>query len=153
MIAFWGVSQTFYTDFYNAPIARYLWFPYWVVLECITIFSIYYAKPLTLYCARQFNLKANSPSRDELHQELIIAVLAFIALCSNIFQLASALSGYGFETAEIYTLINRLTLGMTVIALIIPGKKGLMSFKDLFSEKNADLASDRINSNQSVDRF
>jgi len=142
----WGVTCFYYTDFYNAPIARYLWFPHWVVIQVSMIIFIFYLKEITdSFCSR-FNLKSRKVKPEELRQELIVAVLALLLTFADIAQLGSALSGTGRQTAPYYDDACRILLSTIIIALVLPGKSGLQALKDALSEKIIKLAANRVNS-------
>lgn len=151
VLVFWGASLTFYESFYMMPIARYTWFPFWILLETILLLAAFYASTLTEFVSNQFKLNKQTVTKSELQQEFIICVLCLISIFTNIGQLGSALAGTGRVTGEYYDHINRLLLSLSVIVLITPGKKGLTLLKDLMHEKAIALVARRNASHRSVD--
>lgn len=152
IIVFWGGSLTFYDSFYVMPIARYAWFPYWVLLETILLLAVFYAEPISNYIAKKYNFKKQKITKKELQQELIVCALCLLSIFTDIGQLGSALAGTGRITGEYYDHANRLLLSLSVIVLIAPGKKGLLIIRELVNEKVAALVARRHASHRSINK-
>lgn|GEM_PF-3149042 len=152
VILIWGISFSYYEDFYNAPIARYLWFPYWVVLQGSMILFINYLDQTTAYFAIKMRIVPQGLKTEELRQESVVTGVAIVLIVVDIGQLGSALAGYGRATSQYYDDICRLMLSVAVIALVVPGFSGLKALKDAFSEKMVSMGIGRFNSHQYRDR-
>lgn len=117
------------------------------------IVTIFYIKNITAYLSSRLRLVSRKVKLEELRQEMIVTVMCLLSIMTNIGQLASAIIGTGGDTAVLYTFSNRLLLSMTVIALVLPGKRGLKALKDVFSEKFSKLVTGRFASNRSIDNL
>lgn len=147
VLFFVGIGLSYYEEFYNAPIARYLWFPHWVFLESCLILLVYYIEPVHLYICSVFKVAPKKIDSKELQQEKTFAIICLLLLMSELAQLASALYGTGRTTAGIYDHTWQLLVTVAVLVLVLPGKTGLTALKDAFNEKVTGLVSHRANSN------
>lgn len=152
-ITLWGINTSFHESFYNAPIARYLWFPYWVVLQSFIIVFIYHLESISKYLCALLSAKYVSPTKDELMQESVVAISAFFLCVLDVSQLASALNGTGRVTAPYYDDACRLFGSLAVIALIIPSKKGLKFLKEFLSEKVVHLVARRSSGHRRINKL
>jgi hypothetical protein len=120
-ILLWGASYTYYQEFYVMPIARYAWFPYWVLVETTLLIATVHANQINTFCSAKLNIIERGVTAAELRQESIILVFCALSISTNIFQLASALAGFGRLTGVFYDFSNRLLLSTLVIVLVVPG--------------------------------
>ncbi len=152
-IILWGINTSFHEEFYNAPIARYFWFPYWVTLQGAIILFIYHLEKISkLFCCR-YHLEYRAPSKDELIQEAIVAIALLLLCVLDVLQLGSALYGMGRATASYYDDACRLFGSLAVIAMIIPSKNGLQFIKESLSEKVVHLVARRSGSHRSINKL